>query len=58
MLKQVELFQAVNKIPPAGLTTEKTQAGDLLENFRRREEAKEEPQGRFMMKEEVAKWIL
>lgn len=58
MLKQSELFATVNQIPAAGLKTQKEQAIDLLENFRRREEAKEEPQGRFMMKEEVAKWIL
>lgn len=53
MLKQADLFAGVDKIPPTGLKAQKEQAVDLLENFRRKEEAKEEPQGRFMMKEVI-----
>ena len=45
MLKQAELFAVANQIPPTGLATEKTQALDLLEGLRRKEEAKEEAQG-------------
>lgn len=41
MLKQVELFTTVNQMPPIGLTTQKEQAIDPLEGFRRKEE---EPQ--------------
>lgn len=37
-----ELFPSVNQIPPTGLTTQKEQAIDLLEGFRRKEEGKEE----------------
>lgn len=49
---QIDRFKTpLNRVPPLGLTTQKEQALDLLEGLRRQEEVKEEPQGRFMMKE-------
>lgn len=47
MLNQPSLFTNTAQIPPKGLTTEKVQALDPLEGFRRKEEAKEEAQDMF-----------
>lgn len=42
--QQAELFDRLNQIPPTGLSTQKEQAIDPLEGFRRKEEGEEEAQ--------------
>lgn len=51
MLKQTELFTNVNQVPVKGLNSLKEQAEDLLEGLRRREQIKEEQQGRLIRME-------
>ena len=51
MLKQSELFANINKMPAKGLNSPKEQVEDLLDGLRRREEGKEERQGKLITME-------